>query len=52
MTDLLAIVAAFADLSDTRRTAGLGHQQALCLGLFTLLAVVAGNRGCLAIGMG
>jgi len=45
----LAIVAAFAALPDTRRTAGQRHQQALCLALFTL-AVVAGNRGFLAIG--
>jgi DDE_Tnp_1-associated len=45
----LAIVDAFADLCDTRRTAGQRHQQALCLALFTL-AVAAGNRGFLAIG--
>jgi len=45
----LAIVEAFAELSDTRRTAGQRHQQALCLALFTL-AVAAGNRGFLAIG--
>lgn len=45
----LAIVEAFSDLPDTRRTAGQRHQQALCLALFTL-AVVAGNRGFLAIG--
>jgi DDE_Tnp_1-associated len=45
----LAIIEAFADLSDTRRTAGQRHQQALCLALFTL-AVAAGNRGFLAIG--
>ena len=45
----LAIVEAFADLPDTRRTAGQRHTQALCLALFTL-AVVAGNRGFLAIG--
>lgn len=45
----LAIVEAFADLPDTRRTAGQRHQQALCLALFTL-AVTAGNRGFLAIG--
>jgi hypothetical protein len=45
----LAIVEAFADLCDTRRTAGQRHQQALCLALFTL-AVTAGNRGFLAIG--
>ncbi|PZV10340.1 MAG: ISAs1 family transposase, partial [Leptolyngbya sp.] len=32
----LAIVEAFADLPDTRRTAGQRHQQALCLALFTL----------------
>lgn len=45
----LAIVEAFADLCDTRRTAGQRHEQALCLALFTL-AVAAGNRGFLAIG--
>jgi hypothetical protein len=45
----LAIVSAFADLPDTRRTAGQRHHQALCLALFTL-AVTAGNRGFLAIG--
>ncbi|MBW4552392.1 MAG: ISAs1 family transposase [Aphanocapsa sp. GSE-SYN-MK-11-07L] len=45
----LEIVEAFTDLSDTRRTAGQRHQQALCLALFTL-AVAAGNRGFLAIG--
>lgn len=45
----LVIVEAFADLCDTRRTAGQRHQQALCLALFTL-AVAAGNRGFLAIG--
>ena len=45
----LAIVEAFIDLPDTRRTAGQRHQQALCLALFTL-AVTAGNRGFQAIG--
>lgn len=45
----LAIVSAFSDLPDTRRTAGQRHHQALCLALFTL-AVTAGNRGFLAIG--
>jgi len=40
----LAIVGSFADLPDTRGTAGQRHTQALCLALFTL-AVVAGNRG-------
>lgn len=45
----LAIVEAFADLPDTRRTAGQRHQQALCLALCTL-AVAAGNRGFRAIG--
>lgn len=48
MSDL-AIIEAFADLRDTRRTAGQRHTQALCLALFTL-AVAAGNRGFLAIG--
>jgi hypothetical protein len=45
----IAIVEAFMDLSDTRRTAGQRHQQALCLALFTLV-VTAGNRGFLAMG--
>jgi hypothetical protein len=45
----LAIVEAFADLPDTRRTAGQIHNQALCLALFTL-AVAAGEGGFLAIG--
>ncbi len=45
----LAIVDAFSDLPDVRRTAGLRHHQALCLALFTL-AIAAGNRGFLAIG--
>ncbi|MGJ5634925.1 ISAs1 family transposase [Nostoc sp. CALU 1950] len=45
----VAIIEAFADLADTRRTAGQRHTQALCLALFTL-AVTAGNRGFLAIG--
>ncbi|UBF25864.1 transposase family protein [Kovacikia minuta CCNUW1] len=45
----LAIVEAFTDLPDIRRTTGQRHRQALCLALFTL-AVAAGNRGFLAIG--
>ena len=45
----LSILDAFAELPDTRRTAGQRHTQSLCLALFTL-AVVAGNRGFLAIG--
>lgn len=45
----LAIVDAFSDLPDVRRTAGLRHHQTLCLALFTL-AVAAGNQGFLAIG--
>ena len=45
----LAIVEAFIDLPDARRTAGLRHQQALCLALFTL-AIAAGCRGFLAMG--
>ncbi len=45
----VAIVEAFQDLPDPRRTAGQRHGQALCLALFTL-AVAAGNRGFLAIG--
>lgn len=44
----LAIVEAFRELPDMRRTAGLRHDQALCLALFTL-AISAGCRGFLAI---
>jgi len=45
----LAIVEAFKELPDPRRSAGQRHHQALCLALFTL-AVTAGNHGFLAIG--
>jgi DDE_Tnp_1-associated len=45
----LSILDAFAELPDTRRTAGQRHTQSLCLALFTL-AVAAGNRGFIAIG--
>lgn len=45
----VAIMEAFQDLPDPRRTAGQRHAQTLCLALFTL-AVAAGNRGFLAIG--
>ncbi len=45
----IAILEAFTDLPDPRRTAGQRHEKALCLALFTL-AIVAGNRGFLAIG--
>ena len=45
----IEILEAFAELSDPRRAAGKRHQVPLCLALFTL-AVVAGNRGFLAIG--
>ena len=44
-----AILEAFADLPDLRRGAGQRHSQPLCLAIFTL-AVVAGNKGFLAIG--
>lgn len=44
----LAIVETFRDLPDLRRTAGLRHDQALCLALFTL-AISAGCQGFLAI---
>jgi DDE_Tnp_1-associated len=44
----LAIVEAFRDLPDLRRTAGRRHDQALCLALFTL-AISAGCRGFLAL---
>lgn len=45
----IEILEAFAELSDARRAAGKRHQVPLCLALFTL-AVVAGNRGFLALG--
>lgn len=45
----IEILEAFAGLSDRRRDAGKRHQVSLCLALFTL-AIVAGNRGFLAIG--
>jgi DDE_Tnp_1-associated len=45
----LAILEAFAELQDRRRCAGQRHSLALCLALFTL-AIVAGNKGFLAIG--
>jgi hypothetical protein len=45
----LAIVEAFSELADTRRSTGKRHHQALCFALFTL-GVAAGNRGFLAIG--
>lgn len=45
----IALVDAFSDLLDTRCSSGKRHQQALCLSIFTM-AVVAGNKGFLAIG--
>ncbi|PZD71324.1 hypothetical protein C1752_06603 [Acaryochloris thomasi RCC1774] len=45
----LAIIDAFSALPDVRRTAGLRHQKAFCLALFTL-SIAAGNRGFLSIG--
>ena len=45
----VAILEAFADMPDPRRGQGKRHAVALCLAIFTL-AVVAGNRGFLAIG--
>ncbi|MTJ50044.1 transposase family protein, partial [Dolichospermum sp. UHCC 0259] len=45
----IAILEVFTDLPDPRRTAGQRHEKALCLALFTL-AIVAGNRGFLAMG--
>lgn len=45
----IEILEAFADIPDRRRTKGKRHQVPLCLALFTL-AIVAGNRGFLAIG--
>jgi DDE_Tnp_1-associated len=44
----LAIVEAFRDLPDIRRSAGRRHEHALCLALFTL-AISAGCRGFLSI---
>jgi hypothetical protein len=40
----IAIVEAFSDLADTRRSAGKHHQQALCFTLFTL--AVANTAHC------
>lgn len=45
----VAILKAFTELPDCRRTSGQRHTQALCLALFTL-AITAGNKGFLAIG--
>jgi hypothetical protein len=45
----IEILEVFAGLPDRRRKKGKRHQWKLCLALFTL-AVVAGNRGFLAIG--
>ena len=45
----IEILEVFAGLPDRRRKKGKRHQGSLCLALFTL-AVVAGNRGFLAIG--
>jgi hypothetical protein len=45
----IEILEVFAGLPDRRRKKGKRHQGNLCLALFTL-AVVAGNRGFLAIG--
>jgi DDE_Tnp_1-associated len=45
----IEILEVFAGLPDRRRKKGKRHQGNLCLALFTL-AVVAGNRGFLALG--
>jgi hypothetical protein len=45
----IAILEAFAGMSEERRKQGTRHSLQLCLALFTL-AVSAGNRGFLAIG--
>lgn len=45
----VAILEAFAELPDPRRSSGQRHTQALCLALFTL-AIAAGNKGFLAMG--
>ena len=45
----IEILEVFAGLPDPRRKRGKRHQGKLCLALFTL-AVIAGNRGFLAIG--
>ena len=47
--ELIEILEVFAELPDPRRSSGKRHQVCLCLALFTL-AIVAGNRGFLAIG--
>lgn len=44
----LAIVEAFRNIPDTRRKAGLRHEQALCIAIFTL-AISAGCRGFISI---
>ena len=45
--DQVAILKAFSDMPDARRTQGKRHSIALCLAIFTL-AVAAGNQGFLA----
>lgn len=45
----IEILDAFAHIADVRQASGKRHSVALCLALFTL-AIVAGNRGFLAIG--
>lgn len=48
-SERIEILEAFAELSDPRCSSGKRHQVPLCLALFTL-AIVAGNRGFLALG--
>lgn len=48
-TEGLAILEAFAALSDVHQSAGKRHQIAFCLALFTL-AITSRNRDFLAIG--
>ena len=45
----IEILEVFAGIPDKRQAKGKRHQVTLCLALFTL-AIVAGNRGFLAIG--
>jgi hypothetical protein len=45
----IAIVEAFSDIADKRRSKGKRHEVTICLASFTL-AVAAGNQGFIAIG--
>ncbi|MEB3192550.1 MAG: transposase family protein [Snowella sp.] len=45
----IAIVEAFSEIADNRRSQGKRHEITICLASFTL-AVAAGNQGFIAIG--